>query len=236
MIVVSKNKKLPQIFYDIAEKNSIVIVETELVTEDFMKYSSNVLAEIFAETATIHATLVSVYGVGMLYLGSSGIGKSECALDLIERGHRLVGDDVVIIKKMGKDILIGQGSDTLGHHMEIRGIGIINIEKMFGIESIRLQKRIEVAVRLEKWEHGKSYQRLGTEAEQDFYEVLGVKLPIITIPITPGKNITVISEVIAMNHMLKVYGYNTAERFNQMLLDTMEKKRRTQIYLSGDFE
>ncbi len=183
---------------------------------------------------TMHGTLVDVYGVGLLYAGKSGIGKSEIALDLVERGHRLVADDVVKIIRKAPDLIVGTGSELLGHHMEVRGIGIIDIEKLFGIRSIRLQKRIEVEVHLTPWSDDLEYERLGIEDTTT--TILGVSIPQVNVPISPGKNITVISEVIAMNHMLKVYGENSALEFSRRLSERMHRQEMTEDYLESDYE
>jgi HPr kinase/phosphorylase len=170
----------------------------------------------------------------LLYTGKSGIGKSEVALDLVERGHRLVADDVVKITRHAPDVLIGSGSELLGHHMEIRGVGIIDIEELFGIRAIRLQKRIEAEVHLDYWSETEDYDRLGLE--EPTTKILGVDIPIIEVPISPGKNITVISEVIAMNHMLKVYGENSALEFSKKLQQRLTRQDSTKEYLESDFE
>jgi HPr kinase/phosphorylase len=175
----------------------------------------------------MHATLVDVYGIGMLYTGKSGVGKSECALDLIERGHRLVADDIVNIVRR-EDALVGTGSPLLGHHMEIRGVGIINIQSLFGIRAIRLDKKIEVVIELVKWDPQMAYERLGII--ENTVDVLGMNIDKVTVPIFPGKNITVISEIIAMNILLKYNGINTAKEFNQRLLDALEQKRRQRMH------
>jgi HPr kinase/phosphorylase len=152
-------------------------------------------------------------------------------LDLVERGHRLVADDLVMVSRRGNDVLIGQGHERQGHHMEIRGIGIIDIKTLFGVRAIRLQKRIEVILQLEHWESNREYQRTGLE--EDTYDVLGVQLPRLTVPLNPGKNITVISEVIAMNHLLRYSGVNSAKLFNRRLRDEM---KTADEYLEQDYE
>jgi HPr kinase/phosphorylase len=182
----------------------------------------------------VHGTLVDVYGVGLLYTGKSGIGKSEVALDLVERGHRLVADDVIRINRRGADVIMGTGAELLGHHMEIRGVGIIDIEQLFGIRSIRLQKRIEVEVNLALWSETEEYERLGVEEKRT--TILGVEIPYVRVPISPGKNITVISEVIAMNHMLKVYGKNSAIEFSEKLSQRLSRESSSMEYLESDFE
>jgi HPr kinase/phosphorylase len=180
---------------------------------------------------TAHGSLADVYGVGLLFVGRSGIGKSECVLDLVERGHRLVADDLVIISRRGNDVLIGRGHEMQRHHMEIRGVGIVDIRALFGIRSIRQQKRVEVVVQLVDWDDSAQYERTGLDAEE--VEMLGVKLPKVMIPLNAGKNITVVSEVVAMNHLLKYAGVDSAKVFNQRLMDSMQPVR---AYLEEDYE
>jgi len=234
LFIVTKGMSPPQKFLVYAEKAGVAVLQTNLSTTELIARLSAYLHNFFAPQTTIHGSLVDVYGVGILYTGRSGIGKSECALDLVERGHRLVADDVVKITKKAPDIIVGQAVEKLGHHMEVRGIGIIDIEKLFGIRSIRLQKRVEVEVRLELWEQGKEYDRLGIDERRT--SILGVEIPYVVIPISPGKNITVISEVISMNHMLKTYGENTAQRFIQRLSEELARRKTTLAYLEADSE
>jgi len=233
-LVATKGMQPPPEVVEIAAKHDTAVLATRLSTTDFVYRLSVYLDSVFALRTSQHGTLVDVYGVGLLYTGQSGIGKSECALDLVERGHRLVADDVVTITKKGPDVIVGQASDVLGHHMEVRGIGILDIEKLFGIRAVRLQKRIEVVVKLVRWKDGADYERLGLE--ERLTQMLGVEVPVVTIPVSPGKNITVISEVIAMNQMLKVYGENTAERFSQRLAEEIKRRRATGGYLEADTE
>ena len=158
----------------------------------------------------LHSVLVDVFGLGVLIVGESGIGKSECALDLIDRGHRLVSDDVVEIKRMG-DALEGASPDLTRHHMELRGLGVINIKDLYGVSSIRPSKRIELVVSLERWEAGKEYDRLGLRDER--YPILGLDVPLIRMPVAPGRNLTLLVEVAARNQLLKSRGYDAARRF-----------------------
>jgi HPr kinase/phosphorylase len=234
LIILTKGMIPPDKFLEYAKKNNTSVLRSNLSTLELVNRISAYLHNIFAPQTTLHGSLVDVYGVGLLYTGISGIGKSECALDLAERGHRLVADDVVKITKKAPEVIVGQPDEKLGHHMEVRGVGIIDIEKLFGIRSIRLQKRIEVEVRLERWEEGKEYDRLGIDEHKT--TILGVEIPYIVIPVSPGKNITVISEVISMNHMLKVYGENTAQRFIQKLSEDISRRKTTLEYLEADME
>lgn len=234
MLIVTKGLTPPKELVAVADKCEIAVFSTRLTTAEITSKLSAYLDHIFAPSINVHGTLVDVYGVGLLYTGKSGIGKSEVALDLIERGHRLVADDVVKVTRMAPDVIIGTGSELLGHHMEIRGVGIIDIEELFGIRSIRMRKRIEVEVNLTLWSETEEYERLGLE--DNLTSMLGVQIPLLRVPISPGKNITVISEVIAMNHMLKVYGENSAIEFTKKLSQKLSRQSTTENYLESDFE
>jgi HPr kinase/phosphorylase len=233
-VIVSRRLDVPGEMIKAAEEKRIPVLRTRMLTTPFIHELTKFLDEYFAESDQLHGTLVDVYGVGLLFTGRSGIGKSEIALDLLERGHRLVADDTVLVKKVGDDVLIGRGNEHLQHFMEIRGVGIINVHDLFGIRAVRVQKRVEVEVNLEEWDRTHDWNRAGLEDRTT--TILGVKLPQVVIPLFPGKNITVISEVIAMNHMLKVYGVNAAEKFNNLLIDLMKSDRRTRDYLRHDTE
>lgn len=233
-ILVSKNITPPSELLELANLAKTPIFQSRLSTTELTNRLSLYLDNIFAPNTSLHGTLVDVYGVGLFYTGKSGVGKSECALDLVERGHRLVADDIVKIIRKTPEIIIGTGTELLGHLMEIRGVGIIDVEKLFGIRSIRIQKRIEVEVRLVLWEDDLDYERLGIEDK--YTRILGVEIPVVTIPISPGKNITVISEVIAMNHMLKVYGQDPAKEFSKRLSEEISRKIKVSDYLESDLE
>lgn len=234
LFIVTKGMVPPGRFLHYAENSNTAVLQTNLSATELIGRLSAYLINIYAPQTTIHGSLVDVYGVGLLYTGKSGIGKSECALDLVERGHRLVADDAIRIIKKTPDVIVGHAVEKLGHHMEVRGIGIIDIEKLFGIRAIRLQKRIEVEVRLERWDESREYDRLGIDDHRT--SILGVEIPYVVIPVSPGKNITVISEVISMNHMLKVYGENTAQRFIQRLTEEIARRKTTLAYLEADTE
>ncbi len=234
MVIVTKDISPPSELTDVAEETQTALFSTRLSTSEFISRLGVYLDGLFAPTTTMHGTLVDVYGVGLLYTGRSGIGKSECTLDLVERGHRLVADDIVRVTRKAPKVIIGAASEMQGFHMEVRGIGIIDIERLFGVQSVRLQKRVEVEVRLELWESGAEYERLGLEVK--YTTILGVEIPVVTIPVSPGKNITVISEVVAMTHMLKTYGESTAELFSRRLTQELRRRKMTDAYLESDLE
>ena len=181
----------------------------------------------------MHGVLVEVFGVGILLTGDSGVGKSETALELIERGHRLVADDIVELICVNGNTLLGQGANKIiSHHMEIRGLGIINIEKLYGVGAILEQKEVQLVVKLEEWDTNKVYDRLGTN--QQTIELLGVNIPLLEIPVKPGRNIPIIVETASMNERLKSMGYNSARDFNQNVLKWIEDGAAKTAYYSGD--
>ncbi|RKZ30017.1 HPr(Ser) kinase/phosphatase [bacterium] len=233
-VIVSKGIMPPPVILEIADKKNIPLFSSKLATVDLMNRLANWLDIQFAPKVYVHGTMVDVYGVGMLYTGKSGIGKSECALDLVERGHRLVADDAVELRKHSDNVLIASGTNLLGHHMEIRGVGIIDLERLFGVRAIRMQKRVELEVRLVMWEELPTHERLGLEMQTNSF--LGVEIPMVTIPVSPGKNLTAISEVIAMNFMLKLYGENLAQTFVERLNEEIKRKSLIREYLKEDVE
>jgi HPr kinase/phosphorylase len=233
-VFVTKGLDLPEEVIEEATKARVTILRSALKTNEFYARAKPWLEDTFAPSTTLHGSLADVYGVGLLLIGQSGIGKSECVLDLVERGHRLVADDVVLVRRRGNDILIGRGHELQRHYMEIRGIGLVDIPAIFGIRAVRQQKRIEVVVQLEEWRQGADVERTGLDKETT--EILGVKLPKITIALNPGKNITVVAEVIAMHHLLKWSGIDPAERFNEALIKQMRDKAEIQRYLREDHE
>ena len=234
MIFIVMDKTVPPAVMDLIREKKFPLVRTPLTAVEFMSELSHHLEKVFSPKTEIHGTLVDVYGVGLLFTGRSGIGKSECALDLIERGHRLVADDIVEIIRTPEDILIGRYREVLRHHLEIRGIGVIDVQAIFGIRAIRMRKRIEVEVQLQEWDNSIDYERVGMENR--FTEILGVNIPQVAVPLYPGKNITVISEVIALNFMLKVYGYDAAQVLNDRILENMRSSQRLREYLDQDKE
>ena len=236
-VFITKNQDLPAGLAETAGAAGVPLLRSKLKTNEFYRRIKPVLEEAFAPTTTLHGSLSDVYGVGLLFIGKSGIGKSECVMDLVERGHRLVADDLVIATRRGHDILIGRGHELQRHFMEVRGIGLIDVPAVFGIRAVRQQKRIEVIVQLEEWNPDAPVDRTGLDS--DITEILGVGLPKITVPLNPGKNITVIAEVIAMNHLLRYSGINPAERFNERLIGRMRAAAgasEVQQYLQDDVE
>jgi HPr kinase/phosphorylase len=235
LIVVCKSLDVPPYLIQRANESKVPVLRTSQSTTPFIHSLTAYLDHMFAPHIVVHGSLVDTYGVGLMFTGRSAIGKSETALDLVERGHRLVADDVVTITRRHGDLLIGTGNQLLRHHMEIRGLGIIDVQAVFGIRSIRLQKRVEVEVRLVEWSAEEEYERVGIDEHKTKY--LGVEIPLVSVPITPGKNITVIAEVIALNYLVKVTGgYSPAEKLNQHLIEIMKRKSAAKAWVRDDTE
>ena len=222
-VVITRNLDVPELFIKEADEKGIPLFRTPLRSFDFIEWVTKFLEEKLAASTSIHGVLIDVFGVGVLILGKSGIGKSECALDLILRGHRLVADDMVHIQRRSPGSLLGSGFEVIRHHMEIRGLGIIDIRSLFGVEAIREQKKVELVIELMEWDTSQEYDRLGFEEEK--YAVLGGELPLLRIPVTPARNLTTIIEVAARNYLLKRMGYDSALEFEKRLLRKMEDQR-----------
>ncbi|MBI4535215.1 MAG: HPr kinase/phosphorylase [Ignavibacteriae bacterium] len=236
-IILTNGNSLEQSLLKAAAEKSISVFGTPFETTKIAYFLADFLDDQFAPQIVLHGSFVDVYGIGVMIMGRSGIGKSEIALDLIERGHRLVADDVVMVTRKGEGILMGSGTDLVKHYMEIRGLGLIDVRSMFGIRAIRFQKRVEIVVELEEWRSDLDYTRTGLDDEN--IAVLGVDIPHVKLPIFPGKNVTVITEVIALNYLLKHYGYDAAKAFAQRLEGVIgEKKKgaRAINYFEHDFE
>jgi HPr kinase/phosphorylase len=237
IILTNDNKPFPELV-ELSNKHNIPLFGSPFSTTKLVYFVGDFLDDQFAERISIHGSYVDVYGTGMLFIGKSGIGKSEVALDLVERGHRLVADDLIILTKKGEGILIGSGTNLAKHFMEIRGLGIIDVERMFGIRAIRYQKRLEIIVELEIWDDKAQYTRTGLD--EDKVNIAGIDIPYVKLPILPGKNITVISEVISLNYLLKHYGYKSAEVFQENLMDKINNKKDVDLrgvdYFEHDFE
>ena len=242
-VIITNKNEIDAELLDIFNKSEIPVFQTEYDTTKASYLLSEFLDDQFSPQVVLHGSFVDVYGVGMLFVGRSGIGKSEVALDLIERGHRLVADDVVMLTKKRETILMGTGTSLVQHFMEIRGLGIIDIRQMFGIRSIRFQKRLEIVVELEDWDDQASYTRTGLDELP--LDILGVEISKVILPIFPGKNITVISEVIAINYLLRTYGYDASQVFSEKLNERIKQKssmkkffeeKRIISYFQGDNE
>jgi HPr kinase/phosphorylase len=220
-------------FLDIAEQTQCPILQTELTSTEVHVRLMRILIDIFSPREEMNGNLVEVYGMGILLLGDSGVGKSETALELIKRGHRLIADDVVDIHCINGNMLMGSGANKIiGHHMEIRGLGIINITHLFGVGAIRSQKEIQLVVVLKEWDAKANYDRLGTK--KNVIEILGVDIPMLEIPVKPGRNIPIILETAAMNERLKKMGYNAAKEFNQNILKWIESDPVRSVYFGSE--
>ena len=235
VIIVCKGLEVPPYLVRRANECSVPVLRTPQSTTPFIHSLTSYLDYMFAPTVSVHGSLVDVYGCGLLFTGRSAVGKSETALDRVERGPRLVADDVVTMTRRHGDVLIGRGNQLLRHHMEIRGLGIIDVQSIFGIRAIRLQKRVEVEVNLREWSNEEDYERVGIDERKT--NILGIEIPLVQVPITPGKNITVIAEVIALNYLVKVYGgLSPAEKLNQHMLEVMKRKSAARAWVREDTE
>lgn len=233
MVITDGNEVLP-VMVELSNARHIPLLTTPFATTKFAHLFSYYLDDVFAPRTAIHGSLVDVYGIGLLFVGASGIGKSEIAVDLVERGHRLVADDVVLVSRKLQGIVVGSSGETLRDHIEIRGLGILNVRNMFGVRAVRMQKRIEVVVKLIKWDETAAYDRIGLD--EDWVSILDLEVPQVTVPIYPGKNITVIAETIALNYQLKIQGYHTAQEFNRRLVERMKNKIRDDMSIRADIE
>ena len=202
-----------------AQRHGVPLLKTVRKTGEFMAALIAYLNVALAPRITRHGVLVDVYGEGLLILGESGIGKSETAIELLKRGHRLVADDAVEIKRVSAKTLVGEAPEIIRHYVELRGIGIVDVRRLFGMGAVQNTAKIELIINLEDWEQGKMYDRLGLDNETT--NILGVDVPSITLPVSPGRNVAVVLEIAAMNHRQKKMGYNTAEEFNKRLLSKM---------------
>lgn len=214
-IIITRGATAPTPMVEACRKHGIPLLRTKLLTSTFVNRATRFLEENLAASTCIHGVLLDVFGVGILMVGKSGIGKSECALDLVLRGHRLVADDIVNIRKQPPSTLYGTGSEIIKHHMEIRGLGIINIRDLFGISAVRDRKLIEIVVELSDWDPTIEYDRLGVDEQR--HVILDVSLPLIQIPVRPGRNLSAIIEVAARNHLLKLGGHHSAREFQDKL-------------------
>ncbi|AIZ61633.1 HPr(Ser) kinase/phosphatase [Bacillus safensis] len=219
-IILSRDRDVPKELIEASNENGVPVLRSSLKTTRLSSRLTNFLESKLAPTTAIHGVLVDVYGVGVLLIGKSGVGKSETALELVKRGHRLVADDCVEIRQEDQDTLVGSAPELIEHLLEIRGLGIINVMTLFGAGAVRSYKRITIVMNLELWEQGKQYDRLGLEEEK--MRIIDTDVPKLTIPVRPGRNLAVIIEVAAMNFRLKRMGHNAAEQFTSKLADVIE--------------
>jgi HPr kinase/phosphorylase len=233
-VFITKGQDVPDELRSMARERGIPLIRSQLKTTQFYRRLTPYLQETFAPNTTLHGSLADVYGVGLLFIGRSGIGKSECVLDLVERGHRLVADDVVHVSRRGAGVLIGRATDLTHRYMEIRGVGIVDVSALFGVRAVRQQKRIEVVVQLADWDSAAGFDRSGLDVTTT--SILEVDIPQVVVPLNPGKNITVISEVVAMNHLLRYSGVDSAKDFNDQLIARMAEQQQLREYLSEDYE
>ena len=215
----SYNNQPDRVFVELANENNISLLSVNLSTSAIIETLHEILERQFSPQKQFHGVMVEVLGMGVLILGKSGVGKSECALELITKGHRLIADDVVFINRIGMSVLNAHGSDLIKHHIEIRGIGIIDIQSLFGVSSTRERMQVDIIVMLEEWVKGKEYERIGID--EQFYDILGVKIPLLLIPVKPGRNISVIIETAIRNKRLKEMGIKSSLILDQKVKDKM---------------
>ncbi len=239
-IILTSNNKLDPRLLDMATGAGIPVFVTRNSSTKTIFLITDFLVDRFSVYQQYHGSMVDVYGVGVLLVGKSGLGKSEVALDLVERGHRLVADDAVVINRKGEKVLIASGNHIIGHFMEIRGLGVVDVKAAFGIRAIREKKVVQVVVELLEWKEAMDYERLGLDTKTT--KILGVEVPLVQLPINPGKNITVIIEVVALNYLLKQYsGYVAAEALEKRIKtciddESMMKTRFGSNYFTKDYE
>ena len=214
-LIITKNQEAPDYLVEYAEARKTPLLKTKHLSSYFIALLTCFLEEHLLPTSTLHGVLLDVLGIGVLIQGKSGVGKSECALELILRGYRLVADDIVNVRFKLPSVVFGEGMDLLHYHMEIRGLGILNIKHLFGVAAIRERKKIDLVVELVPWENNKEYDRLGVDEKT--FNLHGVELPFVRIPVAPGRNIGTIVEVAARNQLLKEMGYHSAREFQELL-------------------
>ncbi len=218
-IVISSSIEIQPETIAMAEKNNVPLLRTSERTSEFMAAMISYLNVELGPRITRHGVLIEVYGEGILLLGDSGVGKSETAIELIKRGHRLIADDAVEIKRVSATTLVGRAPEIIRHYVELRGIGIVDVRRLFGMGSVKETEKIDLVINLEPWQDGKMYDRLGLDEEST--DILGIKVPSIVLPVCPGRNLSVVIEVAAMNNRQKRMGYNTAAEFNKRLMESM---------------
>lgn len=224
IIITNGNETLPELIA-LTDEFSIPLITTTQPTTRLVSLLNNFLERVFAPVVNVHGVLLDVFGMGALIMGRSGAGKSECALELIERGHRLIADDMVILRRLSKDNLVGRSSDMLRYHMEIRGLGILNVEKLFGIASVVEEKRVDLVVKLEHWDESVEYERLGIDDR--FYTIFDVQVPEYVIPVQPGRNISLMIEMAALTQRLKDTGFNAAREIENKIIAKIQETSGT---------
>lgn len=222
-VIIARGYRPPKELWQLCEQREIPLFRANITTMSLLSKLTHLLTEEFAPTMNCHGTLVEVFGVGVLIQGDSAVGKSEAALGLIEHGHRLVSDDIVKVRKCEGHYLEGSGAELTRHHMEIRGIGIINVAHLYGMVCVRDNKSIDLVVKLEQWNDDCFYDRVGLE--EKYCDMLGVGIPCHVLPVKPGRDVVLLLETIALNHRLKGMGYNSAKEFNTKLLEMISAKQ-----------
>lgn len=202
-----------------AQKHNVTVLSSKDTTSYLMSSLITYLSRALAPRITRHGVLVEIYGEGILICGDSGIGKSETAIELVKRGHRLIADDAVEIKRVSEKTLVGTAPEMIRHYVELRGIGIVDVRRLFGIGAVKETERIDLVIQLENWVEGKMYDRLGMDDET--INILGLNIPCVTVPVRPGRNLAIILEIAAMNNRQKKMGFNTALEFNKRLMEQM---------------
>ena len=218
-IIVTTSIEITKECIDLAEKYKVPLMRTATRTSEFMAALIAYLNVALGPRITRHGVLVEVYGEGILLLGDSGVGKSETAIELLKRGHRLIADDAVEIKRVSATTLVGRAPEIIRHYVELRGVGIVDVRRLFGMGAVKETEKIDLVINLENWQQGKMYDRLGLEEHTT--DILGIKVPMMVLPVCPGRNLSVVIEVAAMNNRQKRMGYNTAEEFNKRLMESI---------------
>jgi HPr kinase/phosphorylase len=225
--VITKGQTPPEDIIRECRARRIPLLVSPQTTSVVIQSITRVLEDEFAPSTTLHGVLVDVYGMGVLLLGESGIGKSECALDLVHRGHRLVADDAVDIRRYPNGALVGRAAEMIRYHMELRGIGIINIKHLFGVSAVRSSKSLELVIELERWDPAKKYDRLGLDGET--YTILGRERPLLRLPVASGRNLALLIEIAARNELLKTQGYDAAKEFARRVDEEIAKNARAEV-------
>ena len=218
-VIITTSLEVGADFAELAEKYRVPLMRTSMRTSEFMAALIAYLNVALGPRITRHGVLVEVYGEGILLLGDSGVGKSETAIELLKRGHRLIADDAVEIKKVSATTLVGRAPDIIRHYVELRGVGIVDVRRLFGMGAVKESEKIDLVINLEEWDNSKMYDRLGLDEQTT--NILGIDVPSITLPVSSGRNLSVVIEVAAMNNRQKRMGYNTAKEFNKRLMESM---------------